>query len=27
VVGAVLISLGVYVSERFGRVKLAEHDV
>ncbi|PWB74781.1 hypothetical protein C3F09_03590 [candidate division GN15 bacterium] len=26
-VGAALISLGVYVSERFGRMKLAEHDV
>jgi len=27
VIGAILISLGVYVSERFGRMKLAEHDV
>jgi drug/metabolite transporter (DMT)-like permease len=27
VVGAVLISLGVYVSERSGKIKLAEHDV
>ncbi len=26
-IGAALISLGVYLSERFGRVKLAEHDV
>jgi drug/metabolite transporter (DMT)-like permease len=25
--GALLISLGVYVSERFGRVKICEHDV
>ena len=27
VIGALLISMGVYVSERFGRMKLAEHDV
>ncbi|MEW6413087.1 MAG: DMT family transporter [Candidatus Zixiibacteriota bacterium] len=27
VVGAILISIGVYVSERFGRVRLREHDV
>ena len=27
IIGAILISLGVYVSEKYGRLKLREHDV